>query len=137
MKTRKTIYRILFVIYLCTVAYLCFGHFTSLPSVPNRILGFQVDKVVHFLMFFPFPLLFYLAFSWHSGKDWKSILFCLGTFAIGMLLAVGSELGQGLTTYRSRDIKDLRADCIALAACTVVVLIIDIVKNHRKCSEKS
>ena len=64
MTRRQLIWsRILFAVYLAAVAFLCFGQFSSSQDVPMDLWGIPTDKVVHFLMFFPFPLLACLAFG--------------------------------------------------------------------------
>ena len=60
--------RILFGLYLVAVAVLCFARFPESEDVPKSLLGIPMDKIVHFLMFFPFPVLTYLAFDRYRGK---------------------------------------------------------------------
>ena len=56
--TRKQLIlaRIVFAVYILAVLVLCFGKFESTEDVPMDLWGIPTDKVVHFLMFFPFPL---------------------------------------------------------------------------------
>ena len=62
MTTPKTILaRFLFFLYLAGIAFLCFMHVDKLPDVQKFIFGIPTDKVVHFGMFLPFPILAYLA----------------------------------------------------------------------------
>lgn len=135
MTRRQRIFaRILFVVYLASVAWLCFGRFDSMPDVPRYFLGIPIDKIVHFLMFFPFPILAFLAFDKFTEKWWVSVLFTLGTFLVGALIAAGTEVGQArLTSYRSGDPKDYLADLLALGISSLIVLTIDIWKQ-RKCN---
>ena len=62
-KALKITFRVAFYLYLIAIAVLCFGKFSDLPSVSNTILGIPTDKVVHFVMFFPFPILAFLAYD--------------------------------------------------------------------------
>ena len=127
MTTPKTILaRILFFLYLVAIAVLCFMHVDKLPDVQKFILGIPTDKVAHFLMFLPFPILAYLAYDHLTNKVWSAILFALATFVIGCLLAYGTEYVQGRLPYRSMDIKDFKADALALAISSVFVFIIDV-----------
>jgi VanZ family protein len=127
MTTPKTILaRILFFLYLVAIAFLCFMHVDKLPDVQKFILGIPTDKVAHFLMFLPFPILAYLAYDHLTNKVWSAILFALATFVIGCLLAYGTEYVQGRLPYRSMDIKDFKADALALAISSVFVFIIDV-----------
>ena len=58
MTTPKTILaRILFLLYLGAIALLCFMHVDKLPDVQKFIFGIPTDKIVHFGMFLPFPIL--------------------------------------------------------------------------------
>ncbi len=60
---RRRIYRIITTVYLLAVAYLCFASSSGLPSIKEWHFFIPADKVVHFLMFFPFPILAYLSFG--------------------------------------------------------------------------
>jgi VanZ family protein len=126
-KTLKTIFRVLFYLYLVAVAVLCFGSFNSLPEVSKTILGIPTDKVVHFCMFFPFPILAFLAYDKYTGDRKKVLLFAIVTFVVGCILAAGTELGQAyLTEYRSGDPKDFLADFLALLSGSVIATWLDL-----------
>lgn len=133
--TRKQLLlaRILFVLYLIAVAWLCFGHFESTPDVPRDFCGIPLDKIVHFTMFFPYPVLAYFAFNRFTGKWWTSFLCTLATFLTGALIAAGTEIGQArLTTYRSGDPDDWKADLLALGISCVLVVVLDLCKRRKK-----
>ena len=128
---RRLIFKILLILYLCAVAWLCFGHFSSMPHVKMSYWGIPTDKIVHFLMFFPFPLLAFGAFDKYTTKPWHSILFVLILFGAGSLLAGATEIGQSMTTYRSGDTKDFLADGLALGLSCLIVLVIDLCKQRK------
>ena len=123
--------RILFILYLAAVVVVCFGHFENLPDIEKKFLGIPMDKVIHFIMFLPFPILMGLSFHKTSTKSLNTIFFTLGTFVLGCILAGATEIGQSFTTYRSCDITDFRADSIALAISTLAVFIVNILRNKR------
>jgi VanZ family protein len=123
--------RILFILYLAAVVVVCFGHFENLPDIEKKFLGIPMDKVIHFIMFLPFPILMGLSFHKTSTKSLNTIFFALGTFVLGCILAGATEIGQSFTTYRSCDITDFRADSIALAISTLAVFIVNILRNKR------
>lgn len=130
-RTQRTIAQIVFWVYIALVLYLCFGKFGNLNNVPRQLWGIPTDKVVHFLMFFPFPLLAFLAFDVYTDNLWKSLLFSLLTFLVGVLVAAGTEYVQSFLPYRTGDRHDLRADVIALSVSTSIVFIIDICKQRK------
>lgn len=128
----RILFRLLLLLYLAAVAFLCLGNFGRFPSVSRTFLGIPTDKVVHFLMFLPYPLLCFLAFDKHTEKRWQSILFVLLTFISGIALAYASEWAQGhFTTYRVSDPKDATADILAISISCIIVYIVDRVKQKR------
>ena len=129
--TRKQLLfaRILFLLYLIAVAWLCFGRFDNTPDVPLSFFGIPTDKLVHFAMFLPFPVLTFFAFNRYSEKFLKSFLWLWLTFFIGALIAAGTEIGQGLTEYRSADTLDYLADLIGLGTGTIAVILLMIRKK--------
>ena len=129
---KKLISRVLLLLYLAALLVLCFGHFTSSPDVPKSLWGIPMDKVVHFLMFLPFPILCFLAFDRYTETPRTSLLFTGITLAAGLLLALATEWGQArLTSYRTGDGWDFLADAIALTLSSVIVLIWDIRKQKK------
>ena len=128
----KIAFRILFFMYLAGVLFLCFGHFDSTPSVPLSFFGIPTDKIVHFTMFFPFPILAFLAFDRFTDSVKSTLLFTGATFIVGLILAFGTEWGQAhFTEYRSEDPMDLLADTMALFLSSVLVIVVDIVKQRK------
>ena len=127
MTSTKTILaRILFILYLAAIAFLCFMHADKLPDMQKTLLGIPSDKVAHFLMFLPFPILAFLAYDHVTNKFWSAVLFAVLTFAVGAGIAWLTEYIQGFLPYRSRDLSDFRADLIALGISTLGVFITDI-----------
>lgn len=132
MDRKKLILRILFYLYLAAVLFLCFGHFESTPDVPKSLMGIPADKLVHFCMFFPFPILAFLAFDKYTETPKSTFLFSGITWVTGLLLAYATEWGQAhMTTWRSGDPLDLLADGIAITLATVVVIIWDLSKQNK------
>lgn len=107
---KKTLYsRILLLLYIAAMLFLCFGKFENLPETPS-FLPIGADKIVHFCMFLPFVPLFVLAFVQKRGKWWIILLFAI----LGVCFAALTEVGQGMTDYRSQDIFDFIADSTGL-----------------------
>lgn len=122
-KTRFTA-RLILVLYIAALAWLCFGNFSDLQEVPKTLFGIEMDKIVHFLMFFPFPFLVFFSFGKRGDKAWKAILKTLLVFAVGYVLAGVTEIVQGELGYRSADILDFRADGLSLAVASLMTFIL-------------
>ena len=132
-KRLKILFQIAFGVYVVAVLMLCFGHFDNTPSLPTTFLGIPTDKVAHFCMFLPFPILAFLAFDKYTETPNSTLLFSSLTFVLGALLALGTEWGQAhLTNYRSGEPWDLAADLLALLLGTLVIIYWDIRKQRKK-----
>ena len=121
---RIVVYRILMVLYLIGVAVLCFANFNKVATRSYEILGLPADKVVHFLMFFPFAVLGMLSFR-RVGVV-RTLMLIVGLYLSGCLMAWGTEYVQGLLPYREMDMEDFRADRMGLAAGAVTAFLIRI-----------
>ena len=129
--TRILLGQIVFWLYIAAVFYLCFGKFDDISSVPRSLWGIPTDKVVHFCMFFPFPILAFIAFDVFTDNLRQSLLCCGLTLLVGFLVAAGTEYGQSFLPYRSGDRHDLLADSLSLCISTAIVFIIDICKQRK------
>jgi VanZ family protein len=113
----RILYIAAFCIYLAAVGVLCFIRPSSLPEMDVKtFLGLPIDKVLHFLMFLPYPVLSGLVFI---NKDQKlsaaaTIMLILAITGIGV--AYGTEMIQSQTGYRSYEIADFYADMTGIAA---------------------
>ena len=124
----------LFLLYLIALAFLCFGHFETMTQAPTEFLGIPTDKIVHFLMFLPFPFLLYLALKVDTRRWYHSLLLAAGLLVIGAAVAYATEYLQGLTDYRCYDILDFKADVTALSVSSCIVYITDISRHRRHVS---
>ena len=135
-RTQRIWARVLLGVYILAILVLCFANFSSAPPIKDEILGIPMDKLVHFLMFLPFPFLAYFAFDEHTETVRSTLLFTGITLVVGCIFATATELGQArLTTWRSGDPKDLIADFSALVIASLVVIFLDIRKQRRSCSK--
>lgn len=129
--TTKTILsRVLFLLYVCAVCLVCFADSSSLPKLQRFIFGIPTDKIVHFIMFAPFPILSYLSFDHPSGKPGKSVLFVFLALLAGSALAISTEIIQSCLPHRSMDIYDFYADTLALGASSVFILLVDLTRKN-------
>lgn len=128
--TTKTILsRVLFLLYVCAVCLICFADSSSLPRMQRFIFGIPTDKVVHFIMFAPFPILSYLSFDHPSGKPWRSVLFVFLSLIAGATLAYSTEIIQSYLPSRSMDINDFYADALALGVSSIFILLVDLTRK--------
>lgn len=133
MTSTKTILsRILFFLYLAAIAFLCFMRVDKLPDVQRVIFGIPADKLAHFLMFLPFPILAFLAYDHVTDKPWRCVLFAVMNFLCGAAIALLTEYIQGLLPYRSRDLADFKADLLAIGISTLFVFLIDIFHTRNR-----
>lgn len=113
--------RLMLLLYLGAVVWVCFGKPDSLPSVPKWDFPVPFDKFVHFCLFLPFPILAFFSLNIERRLSRRSALAILAFLLLGMVLAGCTELLQGLTEYRSRDVMDFVADGAGLMASSVLL----------------
>ena len=130
-RTRSIIFSIATVLYIAAVGYLCFANFNKLPEMPRTLFGIPMDKVVHFCMFFPFPILAYLAYDKLTDTPLKAFAALVSICAIGAIFAGLTEIGQSMLPYRYEDISDFRADCLAIVLAGILTFVIDVAKMRK------
>lgn len=117
----KIFSKILFLLYIATLAFLSLASFAGIDLGIKRtdLFGIPIDKCIHFLMFLPYPILAYFA---SPRKNYWRTLFYVGMS--GIILAFVLELSQGLfTADRVTDIWDLVANVIAIVIGTAILLL--------------
>lgn len=132
MKTRKRISAIIFCLYLAAVCILCFMKGENLPQVEEFIFGIPTDKVVHFLMFLPYPVLASLSFIQKENSFLSNLAILIILTIVGSGLAYGIEVIQSKTGYRSYDMNDFHADCLGMAIGFVSALAVIINQKLKK-----
>lgn len=126
------IFNLLLFGYVATVGILCFANLNSLPDIDRFIFGIPTDKIVHFCMFFPFPILAFFAYDQKTDTVLKAVGAVIVIWAIGGIFAGLTETIQGLLPYRSEDIGDFKADMLAITLSSIIVVTIDILQIIRK-----
>lgn len=116
MNRFRNISTVVFCIYIAAVAALCFMKGDSLPDIPVNWFGLPADKVAHFLMFLPYTLLSYRAFSPKKGGIMRKVATLALCALSGAAIAVATEKIQGMLGYRSQDSKDMLADFMGIGA---------------------
>ena len=124
--------RVLFAIYVICVLVLCLMNFKQHPDVPEFFLGIPADKCAHFLMFFPFPILFRLSLNFEGAGYRKKMISAFAILAAGCIFAAMTEYLQGLTPYRTTEILDFAADSAGMSLSTIAVLLFDIYKRKNE-----
>ena len=115
-KMTRTIAAIVFCIYIAAVMVLCFMKTDNLPQPSFLILGIEADKVAHFLMFAPFPLLSYMVAAGAWKKPWHHFMLLGCLMLLGVAAAMATEQVQTLLTYRPGDVRDTTADTYGIVA---------------------
>lgn len=113
--------------YIGLIFFLCLFNFSDNGlELPSYFLGIKSDKIIHFTMFFPFPLICHLLFYNIAYFENRILLRSLIILASGALLALLSEYSQlKLTAYRSYDNMDLVADGFGLLSATAATLLLE------------
>ena len=130
--TRSILSKIIMLLYVVAVAYLCFANFHKLPDVPKTFLGIPMDKIVHFCMFFPFPILAFFAYDKLTETPWQALAALLCICAFGGIFAGLTEMIQGALPYRSQDVHDFGADLLAIGLSGLLVFVYDVSKMKKK-----
>ena len=119
---RRIISITLFCLYIAAVAYLCFAKPDGMPELPTEWFGLPADKVAHFLMFLPYPVLAGLSFISHKQKLGWNIVVLMSLAAVGIGMAYGTEVIQSHTEYRSYEIEDFYADLIGIGSGVIIAI---------------
>lgn len=116
----------LFLLYIATVLFLCLFNFSSTEiELPSYFLGIPLDKIVHFLMFFQYPIVCWLMLVYNKATNIFHTHIFSAILITGLTFAALTEVAQQvLTSYRSPESMDLVADMIGIVAgCTFVFLL--------------
>ena len=122
--TSRSILTIMFCVYLAAVFILCFINGDGMPKVQLTLLGIPADKLAHFCMFVPYPMLSFLAFRPQEASKRREIMLLCILAALGVGLAYGTEQLQGLTDYRSYELADFYADLTGICFGSLATLIL-------------
>lgn len=88
----------------------------------KTFLGLPIDKVLHFIMFLPYPVLSGMVFINREQKLPAIISIMLILAITGIGVAYGTEMIQSQTGYRSYEIADFYADMTGIAAGIVLTI---------------
>lgn len=128
----KRTYIIVFCIYLIAVGILCLMKPDNIPQVEKTFFGIPMDKVAHFLMFMPYPVLASMSFINRRQNTWRNIAVLSVILILGIGLAYGTEILQAHTGYRSYEVADLKADFIGMGTGGLLALTFIILQHLKK-----
>ena len=134
-KKRARLSKFALLFYIICVCYLCFAQFSGVEKAPQYLFGIESDKIAHFCMFFPFPILLYLCGKSLTRKPLKALFFALDALAIGAAFAAGTELIQRTIAYRTGDWRDFLADILALAIASGITLLTNYILLIKRASD--
>ena len=126
----KYTFRSLFLIYIFIVLFASLYSFKNTSvDLSGFILGIRADRLIHFIMFLPFPLFAWLAFG--SAIKRYTDRFSMSALAIsGLLISTITETLQTLNPNRDFDYIDLIANYSAIIIGTILVALIDKYSNN-------
>lgn len=128
------VWKVVLVLYLIALGYLCFSSGESLPKQPGFLNFEGSDKLIHFIMFFPFPFL--VCLSGGKGLHRPSLKGLLSILAFGLALGAVTELIQGMLPYRGRDIRDFAADIMAVATGCLILGVLPKAPSESSCGKR-
>ena len=103
---------------------MCFVKPSSLPEMDIKtFMGIPIDKILHFLMFFPYPILSGAVFIRRDCRLTCGFIVLGILTATGIGVAYGTEAIQACTGYRSYEKSDINADLYGLVAGCLAVAI--------------
>ena len=117
----KIIKILLLLIYIVAVSFcLCYNFKgNNAFNIPSTIWGIPSDKVIHFFLFLPAPVLAFAAF--HNKNIPKSFLI---VFVSTLTVAAIFEYAQRYTGYRTSDMIDFVANAAGIGAGTILSVIL-------------
>ena len=129
---RQHISSVIFCLYILAVGIMCFSRPENIPYVTFDWFGLPADKVVHCLMFIPFPVLAYMSFVPERFSPLIKIACIVAAAIIGAGISYTTEVVQSALGYRSFEIKDLIADLAGICLGTSVLLVSLALKTKKK-----
>lgn len=95
-------------------------------GLSNKLFCIPIDKVLHFLMFIPYPILFWMIIRYNSNNYRKKISTYLLIFLISAIIGAATEIMQSFNNIpRDGDIKDLVADSCGIAVTLLILWILE------------
>lgn len=116
-------------VYVIAILCLFLGTFQGPSGMWKTFLGIQMDKVIHFLLYLPYPALAFWAFypEKNAGR------FLLIVLLIGIVYSGAIEIMQALfTDNRSAEWGDLLANTLGMGTSTLIFSLIFFIRKGCK-----
>jgi len=126
-RTNKPLWITLFGIYMAVVGWLYFSSGEVGIELPVSIWGIPFDKIVHYSMFLPFPILGTLAFG---PRHWWRTLSIMTLIAI-IVAFIFENLQSLVTLTRVTDPADLNANVLGIATGLLCMVVAGLL-NYKK-----
>ncbi|MCK9628882.1 MAG: VanZ family protein [Bacteroidales bacterium] len=124
VNTLGSITKSLFFIYVIGIlSIMVFTIHTEEINAPDYILGIAIDKVVHFIVFLPYPFLLWLAFNKRFSR-YKNLFVCCLVPVTGLIFAIATEFLQSVNPARDFDYYDILANILSIIFASIVLNVI-------------
>lgn len=122
----------LFFVYIIVIlSIMVFTINTENIQAPDFIFGIEIDKVVHFIVFLPYPFLLWLAFNKRFVKH-RNLFLCLLIPLSGLLFAIAAEFLQSLNPMRDFDFFDILANILSIIFASLVLNVIHFINDRSR-----
>jgi len=125
MKNVRILFKVLFIIYICMVLFLCLYSFKESDiDLSSYIFGIRADRVAHFVMFFPYPFSAWLAVKGELRERFGKMSHAI-VLTSGVILALAAEALQSLTPARDTDPLDLASNIAAIISASIIIFALE------------
>ncbi len=115
----KRISVVLLILYIGVLCYLYFGNPMTPEELPKTFLSLPMDKIAHFLMILPLPILLFWSFAKsHSIKELGIISF----FSI-LFVSILEGTQNAINPQRQSEFYDLLANYVSIVFVSLIILI--------------
>lgn len=118
-KRKQTIWKVIMLLYLLAVAYVCFIPGDQVPQMPQWNLPVPMDKIIHFSLFLPFPIVAFFAFNVRHKLVNIGLLLLTGIALAGL-----TEIIQSFSPTRSMEATDFLADCLGVTFSCLLLTVL-------------
>ncbi len=133
---RGRISLILLIIYIASVLFLSLYSFENTQiDLPKFFLGIPLDKIIHFIMYIPLPILLWaVLIDFYPSYYHRGVALVI-IFIISIILSTSTEILQKTTEFRQFEYLDLIANylgvIIGLLSISIIKKLIFYVRSSR------